>query len=325
MDRMERFYRIDQLLRARRATPLTVLMEDLGVSRATVKRDLEYLRDRMAAPIVWDRAQRGYRYDTPREGDVPYALPGLWFNASEVHALLTMDHLLSSLQPGLLGPHISPLRHRIRRILSSGDHSPDEVERRIRVLHMAARQVESEVFEAISHALFKRRRVVVSHLNRRSGETTRRELSPQRVVHYRDNWYLDAWCHWREALRSFAVDAIEAVELLEQEVAMEVPEQELEHTLGAGYGIFAGAPVDHAQLRFSAESARWVSREKWHSAQSGRFDDAGRYLLTVPYSEDVELVMDILRYGPEVEVLAPAALREKVAGRLRSASDSYRD
>ena len=307
MERTERFLVIDRLLRSRRAIPLARMMEELEVSRATVKRDLEYMRDRLGAPIVWDRALGGYRYE---EGE-RFSLPGLWFNASEVHALLTMEHLLSNLQPGLLGPHIQPLRRRIRNLLEQGDHSAGEIARRIRITRLAERPVDPAVFETIASGLLQRRRLLLHHHHRGRDETIPREVSPQRLVHYRDNWYLDAWCHLRKGLRSFAVDAIEGVEPLEKP-AREVPEAELDEVVRAGYGIFSGKQTRKAVLRFSREASRWVSRERWHSEQEGRFDEAGRYLLTVPYSGDTELVMDILRHGPEVEVLEPGELREKV-------------
>ena len=169
------------------------MMEEMEVSRATVRRDLEYMRDRLAAPILWDNETRCYRYESDAAGEDRYALPGLWFNASEVHALLTMEHLLSSLQPGLLEPHIEPLRSRIRRLLDTGDHPAEEVARRIRVLHMAARQADSEVFGVISHALLRRQRLELEHLNSRPGEVTRRAVSPQRLAHYRDNGYRASW------------------------------------------------------------------------------------------------------------------------------------
>src|SRR5262245_42972135 len=107
MDRTERFYKIHQLLSARGAVRLGEFLEALGVSRSTFKRDLEYLRDRLNAPIEWDRAAGTYRFG-PEAKDAPrYALPGLWFNASEIRALLTMQHLLANLQPGLLEPHVA--------------------------------------------------------------------------------------------------------------------------------------------------------------------------------------------------------------------------
>jgi predicted DNA-binding transcriptional regulator YafY len=324
MDRTERFYTIDRLLRSRRAVSLRYLMEELEVSRATVRRDLEYMRDRMAAPIVWDRPQRGYRYEVNEEDpNRRYALPGLWFNSSEVYALLTMDHLLTSLQPGLLEPHIEPLRTRIRRLLESGNHSAQEVERRIHVLHMASRQLDNQVFATITHGLLRRCKLRICHFNRRTGKQSERIISPQRLAHYRDNWYLDSWCHMRKALRSFATDAIERVDLLEAETAREISDAQLEKVLGTGYGIFAGERTREAILRFTPKAARWVAREKWHSRQWGEYDSDGSYRLTVPYAEETELVMDILRHGSDVEVISPASLRRNVHQRLLAATASY--
>ncbi|MGE4659748.1 MAG: WYL domain-containing protein [Arenicellales bacterium] len=327
MDRTERFYTIDRLLRSRQGTTLRAMMEEMEVSRATVRRDLEYMRDRLAAPILWDNETRCYRYDSDAEGEGEdrYALPGLWFNASEVHALMTMEHLLSSLQPGLLEPHIEPLRSRIRRLLDSGDHPAEEVTRRIRVLHMAARQADSEIFGVISHALLRRHRLELEHLNRRTGAVTRRTVSPQRLAHYRDNWYLDSWCHLRKGLRSFAVDAIQAAEIVEDQKAKDVTEAQLEKVLGTGYGIFAGEHTKEAVLRFSPEASRWVAREKWHSRQRGELNEDGSYTLTIPYADETELVMDIMRHGADVEVLAPDSLRQAVHRRLGEAASRYSD
>jgi predicted DNA-binding transcriptional regulator YafY len=324
VDRTERFYTIDRLLRSRRQVSLRQLMEELEVSRATVRRDLEYMRDRMAAPIVWDAALRGYCYRLEATGDDDrYALPGLWFNASEVYALLTMDHLLSSLQPGLLEPHIEPLRERIRRLLGSGEHPTQEVEKRIRILYMASRQMDTRVFASIANALLARRRLFIVHLNRRSNLHTERVVSPQRLAHYRDNWYLDCWCHLRKGLRSFAVDAIESADLKEDQPAKEVSDSRLEMVLGAGYGIFAGDKTHQAVLRFTPEAARWVASEKWHSQQESTVEPDGSYRLSVPYAKETELVMDILRHGSDVEVLSPTSLRQTVRKRLAATLKQY--
>jgi predicted DNA-binding transcriptional regulator YafY len=324
VNRTERFYTIDRLLRSRRQVSLRQLMEELEVSRATVRRDLEYMRDRMAAPIVWDAALRGYCYRLEATGDDDrYALPGLWFNASEVYALLTMDHLLSSLQPGLLEPHIEPLRERIRRLLGSGEHPTQEIEKRIRILYMASRQMDTRVFASIANALLARRRLFIVHLNRRSNLHTERVVSPQRLAHYRDNWYLDCWCHLRKGLRSFAVDAIESADLKEDQPAKEVSDSRLEMVLGAGYGIFAGDKTHQAVLRFTPEAARWVASEKWHSQQESTVEPDGSYRLSVPYAKETELVMDILRHGSDVEVLSPTSLRQTVRKRLAATLKQY--
>jgi predicted DNA-binding transcriptional regulator YafY len=322
MDRTERFYKIDQLLQQRGVVRLDEFLRALDVSRATFKRDLEYMRDRLHAPIEWDREKGGYRFAGASPVAPRYQLPGLWFNASEIRALLAMQQLLADVQPGLLEPHIEPLRARLRTLLDVGDHPAEEVERRIRLVHVGKRSLALPHFEAVANAVLKRQRLHIVYAARGSNEVTEREISPQRLVHYRENWYVDAWCHMRTDIRSFAVDAIQDAQLLEKKIKV-VPDKELDEVLGAGYGIFSGRKVQWAKLRFSAESARWVSSEHWHPQQKGRFETDGSYTLELPYSDPRELVMDILRHGPQVTVESPASLRVAVAQQLEQALRQY--
>jgi len=321
MDRLERFYKIDQLLKERKVVSFAAFKEQLGMSRASVKRDLEYMRSRFHAPIEYDRGLNGYRLGRPRSGP-RYELPGLWFNAAEIHALLTTLQLLSGLQPGLLDGQVSPVIARLRAILGSGDHSWEEVVKRIKIFQPERRESKTAHFSVIAAALLKRTRVWIRHYNRKTDRETEREISPQRLVHYRDNWYVDGYCHVRQDLRSFAVDAIRAAELREAR-AKEIPATELDVHLASGYGIFAGRDVRWAELRFAAEAARWVSAQLWHPKQRARVEADGTYVLEIPYAHERELVMEILKFGADVEVLAPKSLRERVAADLKRAAGRY--
>ncbi len=205
MDRTERFYKIDHLIRERGIVPVQDFLRELEVSFATFKRDIEYMRSRHYAPITWDREQGGYRFEEPQPGARKYELPGLWFSPREAQALLTMEHLLESLEPSLLGAHVKPLKARLSALLSTGDHSADEVRRRIRVISFGARRYEPKHFQLVASAVLGRERLKLTYWNRSKDEVTEREVSPQRLVHYRNNWYLDAWCHLRNDIRSFAL------------------------------------------------------------------------------------------------------------------------
>ncbi|MGD8236669.1 MAG: WYL domain-containing protein, partial [Chromatiales bacterium] len=139
-------------------------------------------------------------------------------------------------------------------------------------------------------------------------------------VHYRDNWYLDAWCHLRKGLRTFALDSIESVEILDKP-AKSLSKESLDEHYSSAYGIFSGKAREKAVLRFDAERARWVSKEQWHPHQVCQWHEDGSYVLTVPYNNPTELVMDILRHGHHVEVLEPKGLREQVVeeiGRMQA-------
>ena len=319
MDRTERFYKIRRRLIEKGALTRREVEEELEISHATFKRDIEYMRDRLNVPIVWSREREAYVIDPDAEVS---ELPGIWFSPAEIYALLEIEHLLERLEPGLLGRQLDPLRTRLRALLERGDRGHREIRRRIRVLALGSRRVNREVFEALSVGLLSRRRIRIRHLKRGSGEISERVVSPQRLVHYRYNWYLDAWCHVRKDLRVFAVDAIKSAQVIE-EPAREVADESMDRVLGAGYGIFSGAETQTAVLRFTPERARWVADEVWHSRQAGRIEADGSYVLELPYSQEPELVMDLLRHGSGVRVLAPETLRATVARELAEAARQY--
>jgi predicted DNA-binding transcriptional regulator YafY len=141
-------------------------------------------------------------------------------------------------------------------------------------------------------------------------------------VHYRNTWYLDAWCHRTEALRRFALDAMEEATLRDG-AALEVPLATVQAEMDGGYGIYAGGQRRWALLRFDSQAAQWASREEWHPDQQGQWRDDGSYDLRLPYVDETELVMDVLRQGAQVRVLEPPDLVRAVATRLAAAAALY--
>lgn len=322
MDKYDRIFELHRALAGRR-TPVSTedLLARLACSRATLYRIIAFLRDRLGAPIEHDADRAGFVYAPTVDGR-PYELPGVWFSAAELQALVAFRQLLTNLDGGLLAEHLRPAAQRIEQLLKHGRLRLDEAPNRIRLLGGLGR-APGPAFDDVAAAVLQRRRIRFAYRGRARDRTTVRDVSPQRLAHYRDNWYLDAFDHGRDALRIFAVDRITSPELA-GEAARDIPDLELDEHYASAFGIFAGKANREALLRFSAERARWVADERWHPEQSGQFLTDGRYELRVPYRDPRELVMEILRHGAEVEVVEPAALREQVAGVLEAALGRYR-
>lgn len=318
MDRLEKVYRLHRILVQRR-TPISLseLEDRLECSRPTVYRVIEDLRDQLGAPIGRVRGQ-GWLLDKTQG----YELPGLWFNADEIQALLTFHTLLHNLQPGLLDEAVEPFRARIEKLLAGRAAGSSELARRVRIVAASSRPA-GEWFQACATALVDRRRLLVTYHGRGRDAVTLRRISPQRLVHYRDSWFLDVWCHDTGGLRTFALERIRMVRRIEQP-AKELGDDRLDRELASSYGIFAGEPKYTAVLRFTPERARWVADEHWHPKQKGRFLKDGSYELHVPYGDSRELVQDILKHGAEVEVIGPARLRKAVVAELERAAGRYR-
>jgi predicted DNA-binding transcriptional regulator YafY len=184
------------------------------------------------------------------------------------------------------------------------------------------RRVVIQWFELVGRALMSRRRIRIDYFTRYRNQRSTREVSPQRLVHYRNNWYLDAWCHTSDGIRMFALDSIEQATLTDAK-ARDVSLKQVDDETAGGYGIYRGRDLQWATLVFTQEAARWVRSEVWHEAQRTRELTDGRFELKVPYSQSTEIEMDILRHGENVEVIAPAALRKRIAERLVAARNTY--
>ena len=325
MDRTERFYKIEMMIRAQGCTSFEQMLAVLEVSKATLKRDLQYLRTRMDAPIVYDRMDNSYKLQAdPRDQrQVAHQLPGVWFSEREIHAMLTMHQLIQGLDAGgVLARHLHPLLDKLHGMLGASEADPDQLMKRVRIVNAASRPVPVKWFELFGDALMKRLRVQMRYQTRGRNAMTEREVSPQRLVHYRSTWYLDAWCHKRDGLLRFALDSVGDAEVLTKR-AKDVSLKTVEAEMDGGFGIFAGNKVQWATLVFSASAAAWVSREQWHPEQQGRWLEDGRYELKLPFTDGTELLMEVLRQGGQVEVLSPASLRILVEQRLREALKVY--
>jgi len=320
-----RLYRIEALIRQHGHVSFKLLLAELQVSPATLKRDLEFLRSRMGAPIEYDALLGGYRFGKGYDGQSRHELPGLWFDESELYALLTAQQVLAGLDTGgLLSRHLQPLLDRIQLLLGNGQGAAEaaQVMKRVRIVTALRRPVPSRHFERVSSALFSRQRLHLRYLTRGRGEVSERDVSPQRLVHYRNTWYLDAWCHRAEGLRRFALDAMQEAQVLSQR-CQDVPLRSVQARMDAGYGIYAGGTSQWAVLLFNAQAAQWASCEEWHPQAEGRWRDDGSYEMRLPYVDATELLMDVLRQGDQVQVLEPPALVAAVAERLRAAAALY--
>jgi predicted DNA-binding transcriptional regulator YafY len=318
VNQFDRVFLLHRLLSGRRTgQTFEDLREALECSRSSLRRTIDFLRDTLGAPLIHDRERGGYLY----EGEGVYELPGLWFSAQELAALLVLEDIAERRPLGLLADTLRPFRARLETLAQHSGIGLPEWRSRLRLLRMAARDPGTQ-FSVVAEALARRCRLHIDYHARGDDRMAPRTVSPQRLTLYRDNWYLDAWCHSRNALRVFAVERIIAAEVLDER-AQDLGPAELDDALATSYGIFSGQPTATAVLRFSPHAARWVGAEIWHPQQEDERSEDGILIRRIPFNRSEELVMDVLRHGADVEVLEPPELRQAVIGRLREALSLY--
>jgi predicted DNA-binding transcriptional regulator YafY len=315
VSQFERIFKIDRLLRGKTRPDMRKLLRELEVSEATIKRDLEYMRSRLNAPLTYDRPNRAYCYES---AEAPYQIPGVWFTADEIGALLLILRVIDEIEPSFLRDQIRPFEDRLRNMSGISLAGTDAISQRVVVLTGIARIIRPACLDTLVQATIARCQLAITYFSRGRAAQSARVISPVRLVYYRSGWYLDAWCHQALALRRFAADAILTARTLPQTA------RDMELTpVGEGYGIFCGPPVLVAQLKFNAHAAMWMRTTVWHKEQRAEEAADGGMILEIPYSEPAELLMDILRHGADVEVLSPPSLRKMVAETLANAAQQY--
>lgn len=311
MSRMLRVHKIDQMLHNRSYVSIQDFIDELEVSLPTFKRDLEFMRLHLNAPIVFDRVHKAYRFDTKDLVGPRYELPGLWLDPSEASALLTAHSLLESLEPRLLGPRVGPIKDLLIGLIAQNGVEPNDIAERIQVIPSLRRQSALREFQVIASAALMGKRIRVRLIDPLLQEPVTRIQSPQRLTYYRENWFLDAWCHDQQAFRNVAIDAIESAEVLDDPV-QHFSREDVDAVLNNGYGTVIGLEQQWAVLDFSPERMQYMSRLTWFDEVKQTMLENGWCRVEFAYNNDRELVRDILSHGSDVIVQFPTSLREQV-------------
>lgn len=239
----------------------------------------------------------------------------------ELISLVSLQHILSTMTSGNLREIFEPLQKKLTRYLKRVDVKAAEWPDHIKILDIHFRKIGEGIFNEIVHASAHRRVIKFSYTDSQ-GKKTNPTVSPQQLVRYKDNWYLDAWCHLNKGLRIFSLDNINDIRHVNQKFYR--PDIELiKRIYATSYGLFSGEPANTAIVRFTGLAARYALRETWHPQQKLIRLAGGSVQLEIPYKKPQELIKEILSWGGEAEVIGPEELREEVATAIEKAAARY--
>ena len=316
MASIDKLMQLHQIFDGQR-TPISVaaLADRLECSEKTVRRYIHDLQNELGAPLI--NATKGWFYDRSSLDD--WQVPGLWMTKEESQAILLLLDMLGRFGNGLLNDELRSIRSRVDKILEKRGVDRAALEDKIHIVPVGQRALPTDRLQQVTTALVDNKRLSIRYrdFNQKSSNRT---ISPQRLVYYRDNWYVAAWCHARRGLRIFSLARIEHCALTEDR-AISVTKKILNRELDSAYGVFTGEPKRTAVLRFLPAIANEIAIQQWHPAQRGRWED-DEYVLTIPYSESKELLQDVLKHLPSVCVDEPAELRDELQRILAASLES---
>jgi len=309
MDKRDKLYQLHQIFVGARGTLVSKehLLIQLECSDSTLKRRINDLRDLYGAPLEYSKEHHGWYY---RKGE-SFELPGLWFNDQELYALLVLEQLLENLDAGLVSEQLLTAKDKIKILLSSKIDPEKNIHNKLRLINVFHRTFSETIFKEIAKATFDERQLEIDFINRQTQKKTTRIISPQRIVHYKDNWYLDSFCHLKNDLRTFSIDGISRVKQCHK-AAKIIDPKAIDKATQSSYGIFSGQAHQTAILHFQPPVSFWVAKEIWHLDQQRKWLENDILELQIPYKKQEELLSDILKYSDKVIVKAPESLRQSI-------------
>ena len=310
MSQTERIAYLDRRLRERGWVTASEVASHFEVSTRQVKRDIEYLRWRLDAPIAYDGATHLYRYEKPysrfRFADERRVL---------FSALVKGWAASASFQPWVTPEILGEVEASVARDYRS-------VADRIRYEAPTTEPVDLEVFAGLCRALRDGKVLEFEYVNLQ-GEPSRRQAEAQRLIHYAGVWYLVAFDHLRGSLRTFHLGRVRALSVTSEAVTRGSDagwNAEVEAWIRSGFGIFRGGQTWDATVRLRGAALRLSEAQRWHPDQADRrgTDAEGDWLeRTVPVVDTRELLGRVLAFGAEAEARAPEAFRHQWEDEIR--------
>lgn len=304
---------IDEKIRSGLFPNASSMAKEYEIGARTIHRDIEYMRDMLGAPVEYDNSRKGYFYTEPN-----FFLPALDIKESEFFAICITEKALKQYENTPLYERLSSIFERLR------DHLPESI--RVNTTWIGAgytflneshTRINHAVWESISEALIRKRKVEIIHKKAGADEGIKRIAEPYHIVNYSGEWYLIARCNIRDSVVRFAMSRIESARILNKNYT--IPEDfSLDEFLGPSFGIMTDDSEYNVQIKFAAIHAPYISEREWLQGQKISSYNDGSVMISFTTNSLFEVKKWVLSWGAGVEVLNPAELidliKDDVAG-----------
>jgi proteasome accessory factor B len=317
---LARVLELDRRIRSGAHPNCTSFARDWEVSRKTIQRDIDFLRDRLGAPIVFDATRNGYVYTESR-----WSLPLLSLTEGELVQLLVAERMAAQYRGTPIAATLERLFSKIQQALPEPvTLNPAELETHFSFFGQPTRPISEAIWLPLLRGLRERRLVSTRYRKVGKGKPESRKLEPLHLACLMGEWYLVAWCRKRDSLRNFAVSGFESARVANE--SFEERPFDPDAWFAGRFGRYV-APRDKSHrvvIRFSREAAPWIQERRWHPEQEIKEHRDGRLSLIFPAPALYEVKRWVLQWGADAVVEQPERLRVAVAAEARQLAQGYR-
>ncbi|MBZ0181566.1 MAG: WYL domain-containing protein [Melioribacteraceae bacterium] len=271
----------------------------------TAKRDIEAMRDRMNAPIIYNHKIKGYTY-TQEFKLLDFAGEQLFLFYVLARGLAKNQNYL----PLTAEYSRNIINDRIKQILPE---EYAEISDNFLYVNSDYEKVDFSLLKRILESMSTRKKLLLYYLTK-SQSLSKRSIEPIKMICYGTKWYLAAYCYNRKGIRLFSLSRIDRLEPLNESFEQKDLSKDVDKLINESFGIAKADKVKIAIIKFYEPSSYYVKNQIWHKDQQIKeYEEGGNKILelTLPYGMPEELIGKVLKYGATAEIISPKELREQ--------------
>jgi predicted DNA-binding transcriptional regulator YafY len=279
------------------------------------------MRDRLNAPLAYDKPRNGYFYT--QDG---YELPPQWISEEDIVALALAVRLASAVPDTGVKSHLCKMFDTIFTRVDSraAKLCHESIGEKISVKNIEYSKVDERYFHEIVNALFLEKPVSITYYSPHSGRKSERTILPLHLMHYMGSWHIIAYCAQKKELRDFALSRIKSIGPSAEKITLPENLPSIKEYTRKTFGIMQGDEAREICLKFAPSVARWVSEQIWHPQQKASSEKDGSLSLIFPVANFREVKRRILSFGAEVRVVWPEDLARALKEEIERMGEIYR-
>jgi predicted DNA-binding transcriptional regulator YafY len=298
---------------------IKTLAQQLNCNPKTIRRYISELEYHRRAPYF---IKNGYIEIDSQQRQNTNLINGYWLDKKNIENLINTYQLISNLPKELATTAQQNLKQTLIA-LGTEPQKNNPLKNHIQLIPSQPVKTHQPTFQTIINSLLEKKQLHIHYWNRNTDIQTERTISPQKLVLYKDQWYLDAYCHNKNALRTFNLLAITNIQTLETP-SKKISKKQLKQHYTSSYGIYGGQNDKTAIIQFTAKTARWIKYCQWHPEQTTQENPNGSINIQIPYHNPTELIADILKWGEEATILSPTELIQEIQHKINQMQKNYK-
>lgn len=314
---LERYSWFDSQVRSGKFPNSTKLAKRFEICTRTARRSIDFMRDRLGAPLEYDPSRKGFYYS-----DQSFELPRLQVSQEELLAILLARNLLTHSAAGLISEAISTFGKKLFSNLGDLGLTEARMNEAFSATWNGYSPTQASTFRNVAEALLQQRLLRFTYTSPRTGQAVQRLVEPHHLQHYMGSWVLIAFCRLKDGWRKFFLSRM-TDPTRDEEVFLPRPRKEWRCQLEGAFGIFQGKEKTLVTLRFTPFRARWIREQVWHPEQQMKEYPDGSMELTFSVADFREVKMKVLQFGADVEVVRPAKLRLDIEDEITRMGEVY--